>query len=222
MEKQVKKNKRSNDYSLVQDPAASVGTEIMDLKAADPASPCGTLEDKSAVPRCKRTDRILKSVDRTNEAVGKAASFLILALALVVSFDVVMRYMFNLPTVWAQETSTMLFGTFIILGGGYTALSRGHVNMDVVYSLFSKRGKVILDVITFFLLTLPFLGVLIWKGGQASWKSLLILEHDSTQWSPPLYPFRLMLPIGALLFLLQAAANLIRDVRTAVSPDREV
>ena len=93
--------------------------------------------------------------------------------------------------------------------------------MDVIHSLFSRRGRVILDVITFFLLTLPFLGVLIWKGGEASWRSSLILEHDSTQWGPPLYPFRLMLPLGALLFLLQAIAILIREIRSVLSSSRE-
>lgn len=164
-------------------------------------------------------ERFLHCVDMVSEWVGKIVSFLILVFAIAVGYDVVMRYFFDRPTVWAQEASAMLFGTFIILGGAYTAHSGGHVNMDVIYNKFSRRGRAILDIITFFLLTVPFLGVLIWKGGAAAWRSLLTLEHDSTQWGPPLYPFRIMVPLGASLFLLQTIAKLIRDIFTIMSSE---
>jgi TRAP-type mannitol/chloroaromatic compound transport system permease small subunit len=117
--------------------------------------------------------------------------------------------------------SAMLFGTFIILGGAYTAKEQKHVNMDILYSRFSKRGRAVLDIVTFFVLTIPFLGILLWKGGEGAWRSLVTGEHDSTQWGPPLYPFRLMLPLGAFLFLLQAIAKFIRDCRTFSLKGRE-
>lgn len=156
---------------------------------------------------------LLTGIDRLSEAVGKVAGLLIVVLALMVSYDVVKRYFFGQPTVWAQEMSAMLFGTFIVLGGAYTAKGNKHVSMDILYSLFSRRGRAVLDIVTFFLLTVPFLGILIWKGGEGAWRSLVTLEHDSTQWGPPLYPFRMMLPLGASLFLLQTIAKCVRDCR---------
>ncbi|MBI5439774.1 MAG: TRAP transporter small permease subunit [Deltaproteobacteria bacterium] len=169
--------------------------------------------------RAGRPNLLVRLIEALGEGVGRIASYLILVLALVVGYDVVMRAVFDRPTIWAQETSAMLFGTFIILGGAATARSGGHVNMDIIYSRFSARGRAILDAITFVLLTLPFLGVLVWKGGVSAWGSILSLEHDSTQWGPPLYPFRTMLPLGALLFLLQATVKVCRDVRTILNPD---
>ena len=68
-----------------------------------------------------------------------------------------------------------------------------------------------MDVVTCFVLTLPFILVLLWFGGERAWKSLITLEQDSTQWAPPIYPFRIMLPLGALLLLLQSLAKLARD-----------
>lgn len=174
-------------------------------------------------PKDRRIDRFVGVIETINEWIGRGASYLILLLALVVGYDVVMRYVFQRPTVWAQEFSTMLFGTFIILGGAYTARSgsTGHVNMDVLYHRFSKRGRAILDVITFFLLTVPFLGILMWKGGEAAWRSIITLEHDSTQWGPPLYPIRVMLPLGAFLFFVQMVTKLIRDILTITSPEEK-
>lgn len=161
----------------------------------------------------KGLNRFLAIIDRSSEIVGKLAGYLIIVLAFSVGYDVVMRYLFSRPTVWGQEFSTMVFGTFIILGGAYTLKAGSHVNMDIIHNRLPKKGKAVVDVITFFLLTFPFLGVLIWKGGESAFKSWVNLEHDSTQWGPPLYPFRSMLPVGAFLFFMQAVAKLIRDLK---------
>ena len=158
------------------------------------------------------TRKILESIDALSEWTGKAVSFLILGLALVIGYEVIMRYGLDDPTVWVHEFSVMLFGTAMIISGAYTMRLKGHVAMDVVYGMFSERTRAILDVITYFLLTLPFLLVLMWFGGERAWKSLITLEHDSTQWGPPIYPFRIMLPVGAFLFFLQSLAKLVRDL----------
>ncbi len=157
------------------------------------------------------TRKILRWIDALSEWTGKAVSFGILGLAFVIGYEVVMRYGLDDPTIWVHEFSVMLFGTAMIISGAYTLRYNGHIAMDIAYGRLSERTRAILDVVTCFALTLPFLVVLIWFGGERAWKSLIRLEHDSTQWAPPIYPFRLMLPIGAFLFLLQSLAKLVRD-----------
>jgi TRAP-type mannitol/chloroaromatic compound transport system permease small subunit len=183
--------------------------------------PSALREERSASGPSKGGGGLLAGIDWVSESVGKMAGLLIVLLALIVGYDVVKRYVFGQPTVWAQELSAMLFGTFIILGGAYTAKENKHVNMDIFYSRFSLRGRAILDIVTFFILTIPFLGILLWKGGEGAWRSVATLEHDSSQWGPPLYPFRIMLPLGALLFLSQATAKFIRDCQTLRSTGRK-
>jgi TRAP-type mannitol/chloroaromatic compound transport system permease small subunit len=158
------------------------------------------------------TQKVLRLVDALSDWTGKAVSFLILGLALVIGYEVVMRYGLGRPTVWVHEFSVMLFGTAMIMSGAYVLRHNGHITMDIVYSMFSERTRATLDVITYFLLTLPFILALLWFGGERAWKSLLTLEHDSTQWAPPIYPLRIMLPIGAFLFLLQSLCKLARDL----------
>jgi TRAP-type mannitol/chloroaromatic compound transport system permease small subunit len=170
-------------------------------------------------PRERVMEKIMKGlrfVDSISEWTGKVVSFLIFVLAFFVGYEVIMRYGFNSPTIWVNDLSTMLFGTFIIIGGAYTLRDGGHVNMDVIYGRFSSKRRALLDLITFVILTLPFLGVMLWKGWEAAWKSLITLEHDSTQWGPPIYPFRLMLPLGAFLILFQALAKFVRDLMIVI------
>jgi len=169
----------------------------------------------------EKLHRVLSVVDSINEWIGKVFSFLILILALIVGYEIFMRYVMNSPTIWVNEMSGMIFGTFIILGGAFTARYNGHIGMDIVYGLLSARKRAALDVISFFILFVPLLGVLIWKGGASAWHSVMILEHDSSQWGPPLYPLRIMLPVGAFLFLLQASAKTVRDFIVLFGGDKE-
>jgi len=155
--------------------------------------------------------KFLRGVDAFSQWTGRWVSYLILVLALIVGVEVVARYVFNRPTIWAHELSAMLFGTFIILGGAYTGARGLQVNMDVIYGAQRPRVRALLDVITFFI-ALGFVGVLVWKGWQSAWKSVRVLEHASTQWGPPIYPFKLMLPVGALMLLAQLTAKFIRDL----------
>lgn len=161
-------------------------------------------------------DKFLHVIDALSEWTGKAVSFFIFLLACIVGYEVIARYLFKSPTLWVHETSAMFFGTFIIIGGAYTALSGGHVNMDLLHKALGTRTRAFVDILTFSL-ALAFLGALVWKGGASAWKSVKTLEHASTQWGPPIYHFRVMLPLGALLLLLQVIAKLIRDFRTLIS-----
>ena len=162
----------------------------------------------------------LRFVDSISDWTANAVSYLIIILALVVGYEVAARYIFRSPTVWVHEMSGMLFGTFIIIGGAYTFSKGGHVGMDIIYAGLRPRIRALLDMITFSL-SLAFVGVLLWKGGQAAWKSIQLLEHDSTQWGPPIYPFRMMLPLGAFLLLLQMVAKFIRDFLIVIKGEPE-
>ncbi|MFC1860917.1 TRAP transporter small permease subunit [Chloroflexota bacterium] len=153
----------------------------------------------------------LKIIDKISDRLGKVVSFFIITIALIIGYEVVSRYIFNSPTLWAHETSLMFFAAFATLGGAYALLNRSHVNMDLIYGRLSVRTKAILDVITFFLFAF-FCGVLIWTSGKTALKSLLMLEHASTNWEPPIYPFKLLLPVGTFFLLLQGIAKFIRDI----------
>jgi len=66
--------------------------------------------------------KFLHWIDRTNEIAGKAVSFIMIPMLLVMVFEVVMRYGFDAPTIWGTETATFIFAGYILLGGGYSRI----------------------------------------------------------------------------------------------------
>lgn len=160
---------------------------------------------------------VLKGIDATSEWSGKVISFLIYAAIGVLIYEIVLRYLFNAPTIWAHGITQRIIATYAILLGAYTLRQGGHVKVDILYNRLSMRGRAILDLFTaiFFLL---FCGVLLWQGGEFAWTSVKILERCNTiPFNAPLYPVKVMLPVGAFLILLQGLAQFTRNLITAVT-----
>lgn len=154
---------------------------------------------------------VYRGVCLVNEWAGRVLSFLLLGLASVLVYEVTARYVFHSPTHWAHEMSIFLFGGSTVLAGGYVLLHKAHVNLDILYSRVSPRVQAILDLATapffFFIMVL-----LIWKGTDFALNSWRVLETASTIWEPPIYPFKTIIPIAAVLVLLQGAAKFMRDL----------
>jgi TRAP-type mannitol/chloroaromatic compound transport system permease small subunit len=155
-------------------------------------------------------NRILDGIDGINQVIGKAVGYLVPILACVILFEVSMRYFLKMSQSWTFEMSQFLFGILFILGGGYTLYHKEHVSVDVVYYRLSPRSKTIVDIITSIFLFI-FVGVLIWKGWGLAYRSYLIGERTVSGWAPPIWPIKMLIPIGAVLVLLQALSNIIRQ-----------
>lgn len=156
------------------------------------------------------------TVDFITDWTGKIVSLLLVPMCLLLAFEVIMRYGFNSPTRFSHELSTFLFGGIGMLGGAYTYLYKGHVTLDIIYGRLTSRKKALLDIITsplFFFFCIA----LIWEGWNMAYGSLMLNEHTSTPWGPPLYPLKFIIPIASLLLFFQGVAKLIRDVFTVIT-----
>jgi TRAP-type mannitol/chloroaromatic compound transport system permease small subunit len=159
---------------------------------------------------------LVRAISATNEWVGRIVAVGILLMVAIVSYEVVMRYGFRAPTVWATELITFVFAGYIFLGAGYTLLYRDHVNMDIVYSRLSARGQAWLDVLTAGFVFI-YCWLLISTGWDTAWSALQTGRTTGSDWNPPLFPAAVLLPVGAGFLLLQATAKFIRDLVFAVT-----
>ena len=157
---------------------------------------------------------VLSAAENVNRWAGYIVLALVFLLPAVMLYEVVLRYVFNSPTIWVFETSNFIFGAIIILGGGYLLLHKGHVSVDIIYSRLSVRAKAILDLCTSPLYFL-FIGVLMWQGIDMFWTSMSRWENSPSVWAPPLWPLKLLIPVGCGLMLLQLIIKFIKDIITA-------
>ena len=156
---------------------------------------------------------ILDGVDWFLDKSGEVFKWLILGLVFCIAYDVLMRYVFNMPTIWSFETSYMIGGSMMVLGGGYVILYDGHVKIDLLYSRLSPRQQSILDIILTILFFFPMAAILTkfsFDFTVHSWK----LSETSTAsvWAPPLFPFRTIVLLAFCLLDMAGISWFIRNV----------
>lgn len=159
-------------------------------------------------------------IDRINEWVAKAVAFFVPLLILELVYDTIARYVFNAPTEWSYDISYMLYGAIFMLGSAYTLRIDRHVRIESIYSRLSTRGKAIIDGICYLLLFFPSMSSLLYFGSKFAIKSWKMLEMGGeSMWQPPIYPFKTVLPLSALMLLLQGIVQFIRCVKTAMGSE---
>jgi len=158
----------------------------------------------------------LHGIDRTNYWVARLVSWAVIILIATTVYEVIMRYLFNAPTIWVFEFNYLLNGPYFLLIGAYAFAINGHVNVDVFYGRLKPRAKAIIDLFTMPLFFF-FIGMMLIYGGQFFLNALTFKEQLSSAWAPPVYPVKMIIPIAAALLLLQGIARYIRCLHLAIT-----
>lgn len=133
-------------------------------------------------------------------AIG--SGLMMVAIMLVVCFEVVMRFFFNSPVSWATEVPELMLLTMVWCGVAYTAQIEGHVRLEFITSHLGKRARGLLAILTnfaAFVVTSTF----VWQGASLLKSALQEGWHTSSLVPIIIWPWLVFLPLGALLMSLE-------------------
>ena len=157
--------------------------------------------------------KLLLAIDRISTWIGQAFSWLIVALTLLISWEVFSRYALDNPHPWAFDVMSMLYGSVFMMAGAYTLSKNGHVRGDVLYGFFPPRLQAGLDLLLYFLFFIPGVVALAWAGYNFAAESWAINEHSNiTADGPPVYPFKTIIPIAGAFLLAQGLVEIVRCI----------
>ena len=157
--------------------------------------------------------KLFLTVDKISTFVGQAFSWLIVSLTFMISWEVFSRYVLDKPHAWAFDVMIMMYGTLFMMAGAYTLAKAGHVRGDVLYGFFEPRTQATLDLILYILFFIPGVFAMTYAGYFFAAESWAMNEHSSiTAEGPPIYPFKIMLPLAGAFLLLQGIVEIIRCV----------
>ena len=89
---------------------------------------------------------VVSRIEALVEALGALARACVLLLVLLVSFDVLMRYLFDFSPVALQELEWYLISPIALLGIAYTLKHRQDVRVDFLYEKFGVKAKAAVDL----------------------------------------------------------------------------
>lgn len=165
----------------------------------------------------KTLNSVARAIDAVSEWTGRLAAWLVLAMTLIIVYDVGMRYLFQSGSVMLQELQWHLFALVFLLGAAYTLKHGGHVRVDLFYRSrwMSERRRALVDLLGTALLLIPFC-VLIITGSIPFVENAWRFGESSPE--PGGLPHRFLLkaaiPLGFALVLLQGIALMIHSAQT--------
>lgn len=153
-----------------------------------------------------------KLLDWTSDRSGLFVSLWSVMAVFAYTYEVVARYLFNMPTIWVHESSFLLFGMQYMMAGAYGLLHGSHVRVDVLYTKLSQRRQAALSVITsvfFFIFIFAMMGT----AYRFFFESLAQDERSVETWQVQYWPVKGMMLLGACLIMLAGISRLIKDIR---------
>ena len=165
-------------------------------------------------------ERAVHFLDQISLWSGRLTGWLIIPMVLSLVWEVVARYFFNAPTVWAYDMTYMLYGSFFMLGAAYTLMRGGHIRTDSLYGGWSVRKQGLVDAVCYLVMFFPPVIALLYVTSDYFWISWLRGERVvSSPWMPMIYPLKFVMPVTCVLLLLQGIAEFLRSIH-AISTGR--
>ena len=169
--------------------------------------------------------KFLLWVDRVSTWAGQLGAWMIVALTLLIAWEVFSRYTLGTPHAWTFDVMLMFYGILFMMAGAYTLAKNGHVRGDVLYGFFPPRVQAALDLLLYIVFFIPGVVALCYAGYVFAGESWAIKEHSSIMADgPAIYPFKTFIPIAGAFLLLQGVVEIIRCVmclKSGVWPSRE-
>jgi len=142
----------------------------------------------------------------------------LVAMMAIVTFDVILRYFFNDPTVWAGEVASFLTISVVFLGLGQNLRQGDHIRIDVFTNLLSPRMRLVLDVLAHAIAIV--FSVVLFIGCWVRFDNFWVRRITSD--SPIMVPLWIpMLPVlvGAAVFCLAALSGFVVRFHALLSDD---
>ncbi len=164
----------------------------------------------------KNSSFVFRWIDFTASTGGVAAAVSLAAVTAMITYEVIMRYVFNSPTFWVGELSIFLCMAIGFLGIAYALKNDSHFAITIVVDRLSRKGRRRMRLLTN-MVGLAYSLVFVVKGWEMVRFSYMINDKSSGMMEVPLWIPWLLVPTGGVLLSLQFIKKLVQDLTRAGS-----
>ncbi len=163
--------------------------------------------------------KTMYAIDRFTQLCGCGLAWLLYAMMLITCAVVLLRYGFSLGTIALQESVVYLHGLVFMLGAAYALQQDAHVRVDIFYRNFSPRRKALVNLFGTLVFLVPICGFIFYVSWSFVGSAWIIRETSvETQGIAAVYLLKTLILLLPVLLLLQAVAEIIRNVLLLSAP----
>ena len=176
----------------------------------------------------KRGNKILNKlghftlfVDNISLSLRRPFKYAAAIIMFLVTFEVIMRYVFHAPIIWGLDMRSQIYGTALMFAVSYTLMVRGHITIDIVMVYLPLHKARLLEFSNYICFYTPTILAIAWSQTLMAIRAWKILENDKTLWAPPIYPMKTLMAIAYWLLLLTGWSEAVKDLITYRNRDEE-
>ncbi|MFT3687702.1 TRAP transporter small permease subunit [Paenirhodobacter sp.] len=151
-------------------------------------------------------------IDRINETIGKAVSWLILIAILVAAGNALVRKILNTSSNAWLELQWYLFGAAFLLAAAYTLKQNEHIRIDIMYGALSRRKQHWIDLFGHVFFLMPMVCLMIWLLVPYALTSFRSGELSNNSGGLLLWPAKALLLAGFVLLFFQGISEIIKKI----------
>jgi len=169
-----------------------------------------------------RAKLLIRTIDALNEWIGKSVSWLVLAIVLLIFYDITMRYLVSAGILHfphnsgaLQELQWHFFALIFLLGGAYTLKYDEHVRVDILYqsSWMNPKRRAWVNLIGSTLFLIPFCLIIIYSSYAFVYDAYLHQEISSDAGGlSHRYLLKAAIPLCFILLLLQGVSQALTNL----------
>ncbi len=150
-------------------------------------------------------------LDLITWSLSRVAMWLPAFIVSIIFFEVVMRYVFERPTLWVNEMSLWVAGAVYLTAGLYALQQRSHIRIFIIYDIVPRWAQRLFDILSVLCVCI-FSFAVIWGGYGEAYAKLMRWETFGTAWDPPIpATIKPLILVTLVLLALQSISNLIYD-----------
>ncbi|NRA21351.1 MAG: TRAP transporter small permease [Oceanospirillaceae bacterium] len=148
-------------------------------------------------------------IDSFNKYTALFAAYLFFSIGLIIAYEVVARYLFNMPTIWVEEVSRVLQLWGCYLSMGWMLKQRKMIRINVLLQRLSARPAKLAELLTIVIIGV-FSVITIYYASIITLDSIAIDRHTSSMLGLPAWLFDASIVVGFVLLLVQCLVEFIR------------
>lgn len=175
-----------------------------------------------------KDNKFEKILDTIVKATGAVSAVFLFGLMSLIFVDVFMRYFFNRPIIGGTELVEFLMALTISLSLAYGQYLKRHVFVEIFYQKLRGRVKLVADIIVYLMCFGLYILISVMAFQQAEY--LMDVKMTSQVLLIPVWPFRAVLSLGALIYCIAIVRDIIGTIKrfaagveeTEIEPDANI
>jgi len=160
----------------------------------------------------KQESRITAVVGAVSQGLLAVSGLMILCMAFAATYGVTRRYLLHNPEPYSYEISIMLLLWCFVLSVAALQHQQRHLRGDFILNRLPRPLQFFVNALLSPILAVLCSAVLAWKGWEAAMFSLRIGERSMSAWGEPLFPVKVVIPVGYGILFIVALIQLFQGI----------